>query len=298
MLEKKDHISVLIQEIVNAIQPSDGKTYVDATFGAGGYSESILNSANCKVIAIDCDDFVLSYADKLQAKFPERFKFFRSNFTDIDQVLENESIDKVDGVVFDLGVSSMQLDNKDRGFSFDGNADLDMRMDNRLEVSAYNIVNSWSEKELAEIIYYYGGERKSRVIAKNIINFRKKQKVKTTSDLIKAMGVKSRSYNDNIHFATRTFQALRIAVNAEMDNLQDALKKIPNLLNIGGVLSVVSFHSLEDKIVKDFYKKISKEEQEASFELINKKIITASLEELRSNNRSRSAKLRSIMRIK
>lgn len=291
-MEKPDHIPVLLDEVIDILNPTSNKIYVDATFGAGGYTKAILEKASCKVIGIDCDQNTKPYAENLKNNFPERFSYINDNFTEIDNILKKLNIPKIDGIVFDLGVSSMQLDNKDRGFSFSGDGPLDMRMDNSLSTTATNLINTLYEEELANLIYELGGERKSRIIAKNIVQFRQKEKIKTTSELVEAIGIKR--YSDKLHFATKTFQALRIAVNNELENIKLVLNKLSSLLAPGGIICTVSFHSLEDKIVKDFFKTLSSEE---NFEKINKKVITPLYKEIRKNPRARSSKLRALRRI-
>ena len=291
-MKHQHHTPVLLNEVIEALNPSSGKTYIDTTFGAGGYSKAILDKASCNVIGIDCDQITINYADKLKNTYQDKFTFINDNFINIDSVLNNLNISKIDGIVFDLGVSSMQLDNKDRGFSFNGDATLDMRMDNKISLTAKKLVNTLYQEELANLIYNFGGEKKSRLIAKNIINYRQKQKIESTSQLVQAIGLTK--YNDKIHFATRTFQALRISVNNELENLKNTLKKLPNFLKNGGIISVVTFHSLEDKIVKDFFKTMG---LQSNFERINKKVIIPKYAEIRSNPRARSAKLRSLRKI-
>jgi 16S rRNA (cytosine1402-N4)-methyltransferase len=170
-------------------------------------------------------------------------------------------------------------------------------MDNNLETTAVKLVNELYEKELADLIYKYGGERKSRSIAKNIIHFRQKEKILTTAQLVEAMSPNAKRYQDNIHFATRTFQALRIAVNDELEKLKLTLEKLPALIEVNGVICVVTFHSLEDKIVKEFFKKISTDSEYGNFERINKKVIIPTYKEVKANPRSRSAKLRGLRRV-
>ena len=291
-MKNQHHTPVLLNEVIEALNPSNEKIYIDATFGAGGYSKAILDKAPCKVIGLDCDQITIDYADKLKNTYQDKFTFINDNFINIDSVLNNLNISKVDGIVFDLGVSSMQLDNKDRGFSFNGDAPLDMRMDDKISLTAKKLVNTLYQEELANLIYNFGGEKKSRLIAKNIINYRQKQKIESTAQLVEAIGLTK--YTDKIHFATRTFQALRISVNNELENLENTLKKLPTFLKDGGTISVVTFHSLEDKIVKDFFKNMSLQN---NFERINKKVITPKYEEIRSNPRARSAKLRSLRKI-
>jgi 16S rRNA (cytosine1402-N4)-methyltransferase len=292
-----DHTPVLLQEVLGILEPKDNKIYVDATFGAGGYTKAILSKANCTVVGIDCDAHAEKYTKQIEEDYPGKFHFINDNFINIDAILKNMNIPCIDGIVFDLGVSSMQLDNKERGFSFSGDGPLDMRMDNSLDVTAAKLVNELYEEELADLIYQYGGERKSRSIAKNIVQFRQKEKILTTAKLVEAMNPNARNYKDNIHFATRTFQAIRIAVNNELENLKITLNKLPGLLMPEGTVSVVTFHSLEDKIVKDLFKEISVNHESGSFERINKKVIVPSYPEVRKNPRARSSKLRGLKRI-
>ena len=291
-MEKPDHIPVLLNEVIDILNPTSNKIYIDATFGAGGYTKAILEKASCKVIGTDCDQNTKPYAENLKNDFPDRFTYINANFTEIDNILKKLNVPKIDGIVFDLGVSSMQLDNRDRGFSFSGDGPLDMRMDNSLSTTATNLINTLYEEELANLIYELGGERKSRIIANNIVKFRQKEKIKSTSELVEAIGIKR--YSDKLHFATKTFQALRIAVNNELENIKLVLNKLPSLLAPGGIICTVSFHSLEDKIVKDFFKTLSSEE---NFEKINKKVITPLYKEIRNNPRARSSKLRALRRI-
>jgi len=285
------HTPVLVKEVIEMLNPTEGRTYIDATFGAGGYSRCILEKAKCKVIGIDCDKETELYSNKLKEKYQDRFTFVKENFKNIDLVLQELKIQKVDGLVFDLGVSSMQLDNRERGFSFLGDAPLDMRMDQENIINAKILLNKFSQKELADTIYHLSGERKSRIIAENITNYRRNQEIETTEQLVSAIGIKR--YNGKIHFATRTFQALRICVNNELENLKIVLDKIPNILNTGGIVTAVTFHSLEDKIVKNVFKKLSADKE---FLLVNKKVITPSYNEIKLNRRSRSAKLRVIQK--
>jgi 16S rRNA (cytosine1402-N4)-methyltransferase len=291
-MEKLDHIPVLLNEVIEVLNPTNDKIYVDATFGAGGYTKAILEKASCKVIGIDCDQSTEVYANNFKSTFEDRFNFINKNFQEIDIILNELNISKIDGIIFDLGVSSMQLDNRERGFSFSGDGPLDMRMDSSLPTSATHLINSLYEEELANLIYELGGERKSRIIAKNIVKFRQKDKIKSTSELVEAIGINR--YSDKLHFATKTFQALRIAVNNELENIELALNKLPPLLAPGGIICVVSFHSSEDRIVKKFFTDLSAKE---NFEKINKKVITPLYKEIRNNPRARSAKLRALRKI-
>lgn len=308
MQAKAPHIPVMIHEVLKYLAPKDGGIYVDATFGAGGYSKAILDHANCNVIGLDRDENVMPFVYDMSEKYSTRFRFIKSNFGALSEAIEGQ---KIDGVVFDIGVSSMQLDTKDRGFSFMHDAALDMRMDQKQSFKAYDIVNFYSEAELANIIYNYGGERKSRAIAKAIINYRHTAKIETTLQLAEIVKNAVKVYRDDINPATRTFQALRIVVNQELDELKKSLKGASGLLNKDGKIVVVAFHSLEDAITKAYFQELCGKRvhvnkyapenaghvaHENKFELLTKKAITPTRQEVLSNNRSRSAKLRAIRR--
>lgn len=299
MQEKQKHIPVMLKEVLENLKPSDNKIYVDATFGNGGYTKAILDSANCKVIAIDRDPNVLPRADELKKEYGSRFEFVAGRFGD----LQNLIIDKIDGIVFDIGVSSMQLDQSERGFSFSKEASLDMRMSCD-GISAADIVNDMEEKELADLIYKYGEEVKSRHIATRIIEKRKEKKIETTTQLADIIRSVVRKGKKDIDPATKTFQALRIAVNNELGELEEGLATAIKLLNKDGRLVVVTFHSLEDRIVKNFLREKSGNTPNGSRympEVIKKdevelsevsKAIKPSKEEESYNKRARSAKLR------
>lgn len=299
------HISVLLNEVVEYLNPEDGKVYVDCTFGAGGYTKAILDSANCKVIGIDRDENVLKYVDEVKAKYGDRFEFLQGRFGDIESLLKAHNVEKVDGIVMDLGVSSMQLDEGERGFSFMCEAPLDMRM-GKNQLSAYDVVNKMSEQELADIIYHYGEEVKARQIAKSIAAARSISDIKTTTelaDLVRSFYPK----RGKIDPATKTFQAIRIYVNRELDELKEALESSKNLLKRDGRLVVVSFHSLEDSIVKKFMRdesgypfvkvsKYKKDEVESKhcFSMLTKKAVKPTEAEIKYNPRSRSSRLRAV----
>lgn len=279
------HKTVLLKETIDGLNLSEKSVVVDCTFGGGGHSLEVLKRfPKAKVIALDQDKGVWSGNEK-------RISFHNENFRDLDKVLKDE---KVDGIIFDLGLSSDQLENSGRGFSFQRDEPLLMTMKmthSEEDLTAEEIVNTWEEKNLADIIYGYGEERFSRRIAKGIVEARKKIKIKTTTDLVKIISdsVPAAYRRGKIHFATRTFQALRIAVNDELRSLQTGLEKGFSVLRPGGRMSVITFHSLEDRIVKKFYKML---EKEGKVILINKKPILESKEELSKNPRARSAKLR------
>lgn len=299
---KAKHIPVMLNEVLQCLRPQKGEIYVDATFGNGGYSAAILETAPCKVIALDRDPNVIIRANELKNMYGPRFEFRKGKFGDFDDLVP----EKVNGVVFDIGVSSMQLDNADRGFSFAKEAELDMRMSCE-GTSAKDIVNSLGEKELADLIYNYGEERKSRQIAQKIAEYRRKKKIETTTELAEIIYQVIHRRAGETDPATRTFQALRIAVNDELGELQRGLKQAANKLLENGRLVVVDFHSLEDRIVKIFMKenggkkvKISKyapelTEDNSLFSEVSG-VIVPTAEECRNNPRARSAKLRFAVR--
>ena len=293
------HFPVMLNEVLAALQPEDGGVYVDATFGNGGYSEAILLQANCRVIALDRDATVLPRAEELKQQYGSRFEFRPGCFGDFDTLVPED----IDGAVFDIGVSSMQLDQADRGFSFTKDAPLDMRM-SQTGTTAADLVNTLPEEELAAILFNYGEEKKSRQIARKIVEARKIKPVTSTSELANIIyQVVKRSFNQTIDPATRSFQALRIAVNDELEELRKGLDKASRRLKKGGRLVVVDFHSLEDRIVKTFFKNNSDKAVHVSryrpqettgnalFGFASKAIVP-SAQEIGLNNRSRSAKLR------
>lgn len=299
---KAKHIPVMLKEVLQYLNPQNGETYVDATFGNGGYTKAILEATSCKVIALDRDPNVIVRANEFKNMYGDRFDFRSGKFGDfLDLVPE-----KINGAVFDIGVSSMQLDNADRGFSFSKQADLDMRMSCE-GTSAKDIVNSLSEKELADMIYNYGEERKSRQIAQKIVEYRRKKKIETTTELAEIIYTVIHRKAGEIDPATRTFQALRIAVNDELGELERGLAGATNRLLTKGRLVVVDFHSLEDRIVKNYMKenggrkvKISKyapelTEDNSLFCEVSKAIVPTA-DECQNNPRARSAKLRFAVR--
>jgi len=293
----------MLPEVLQNLKPNDGEVFVDATFGNGGYTEAILKNADCRVIAIDRDPTVLNRVDELKSLYGERFEFRSGCFGNIADLIT----EKVDGFVFDIGVSSMQLDQAERGFSFAKTAPLDMRMSCD-GISAADIVNKTPEKELADIIYKYGEERKSRQIAAKIVAFRQNKPIETTTELANIIYSVVHHTPNAIDPATRTFQALRIAVNKELEELQNGLNAAIDLLKTKGRIVVVSFHSLEDRIVKNFFKDKSGNNANVSRYLPQNtltnnailtnvsKAITASQNEIEVNPRSRSAKLRSAIK--
>lgn len=302
------HIPVLRDEMLAAIQPTHGEIYVDGTFGAGGYSKALLEAAQCTVYAIDRDPSVAGLAEKLAQDFPGRFFWLMGNFSDMVNLLASHGVMSVHGIVLDIGVSSMQIDTPDRGFSFRTNGPLDMRMSSSGQ-SAADLINTAEEDELADILYHYGEERRARAIARAIVKARATAPITQTLELAEI--IRRVVKGGVIDPATRSFQALRIKVNDELGELERALDAAQHLLTSGGRLVVVTFHSLEDRIVKKFFQSRSGETRGGSrhlpqageiplkaadslppFLLVQKKPITATDLEARSNPRSRSAKLR------
>lgn len=311
------HYPVMRDEVIAMAAPQEGEVFIDGTFGAGGYSRALLETANCRVFAIDRDPTVQATANQLAAEFPGRFQLLKGCFSEMDDIIRQQDIQKVDGVLLDIGVSSMQFDDAERGFSFQNDGPLSMRMSDE-GLSAEDVVNDFEEEELANLIYQYGEEKKSRRIAKAIVTAREQQRISRTVQLAhiieKAIGyqryIKGKK---QIHPATRTFQALRIFVNDELGELSCGLEAAERILTPGGRLCVVSFHSLEDRIIKNFFKERSGglsrgsrhmpdavsgqgDGDVASFKMIVRGAVKPSKEEISQNVRSRSAKLRGACR--
>ncbi len=299
------HIPVLRDAVIASLMPKSGGHYVDGTFGAGGYSEALLGAADCKVWGIDRDPDALAFGSALVARFPGRLTMIEGNFGDMDRLLGDRGVETVDGVALDLGVSSMQLDRPERGFSFRADGPLDMRMSHRGE-SAADLVNRLGETELADLIYELGEERFSRRIAGAIVRNRPFAR---TAELAETIRRVMPPKGDGIDPATRTFQALRMAVNDELGELSRGLTAAERLLAPGGRLAVVTFHSLEDRSVKTFLRRRAGKTSAGSrhlpaagparapsFRLITSKPLAADKEEIRTNPRARSAKLRAAER--
>ncbi len=287
------HTPVLLKEMLSLLAPRNGGVYVDATFGAGGYSKAILSSSDCEIYAIDRDETVIEFYNDLNAEHPNKVKLFISKFSNIKSLFDTRNIN---GIVFDLGVSSMQIDEGKRGFSFMHDGPLDMRMDKFSYVNASTFINKLHEEEIADIIYNYSGERYSRRIARAIVNVRRKKHIETTFELAEIIRSVVFRGKGKIDSATRTFQAIRIWVNDELNELEKGIRAASELLDKGGRLVIISFHSLEDRIVKKFFKDLCVIHPK-KFSLLNKKVVQASEEEIKENPRSRSAKLRAIERI-
>lgn len=252
MMAQEKHIPVMLAEVLQALAPKDNGVYVDATFGNGGYTKAILQATDCKVIALDRDPNAQARAAEFQKLFGKRFCFIQGCFGNLSSLVR----EKVDGVVFDVGVSSMQLDEPERGFSFSKEGPLDMRMSQR-GTTAADIVNTYDEADLANLIYQYGEEKKSRQIARRIVEVRAQKPLQTTTELSQIIEKVIHPKVGQIHPATRTFQALRIAVNDELGELENGLSAALSILKDGGCLLVVDFHSLEDRLVKNFFRKQS-----------------------------------------
>lgn len=306
------HISVLLEEAVNSLNLNEDSIIVDATLGYGGHSSKILERIKRgHLFAFDQDSEVIPYSTNRLNAIGTNFTIIKSNFVNMKKELLNLGITKVDGVLFDLGVSSPQLDNSDRGFSYHNDAKLDMRMDRENSFSAYDVVNNYDISKLTEIFNKYGESKFSRNIAKKIVEYRKNKNIETTLELVEIIKTAvPMKFRVDKHPARQIFQAIRIEVNHELDVIEPALEDALSLLNVGGRVSVITFHSLEDKIVKKYFKRKCEidskvkglpnipEEYLPDFKLVISKAITPSDAELKNNNRARSAKLRVIERIK
>jgi 16S rRNA (cytosine1402-N4)-methyltransferase len=292
------HETVLLKETVDGLNLKPGDTVFDGTLGGGGHSEYVAQTFGqaVKIIAVDRDADALKRAEERLKKADANYSLTLSDYRNIDKVLAEQKVEKVQGIILDLGLSSNQLDESGRGFSFKNDEPLFMTfatLADKPVVTAETVVNQWSEKTLADIIYAYGDERYAKRIAKKIVEAREEKEIKTTNDLVEiiSQAVPAAYKRGKIHFATKTFQALRIAVNDELGALKEGLEKGFDSLSKGGRMSVISFHSGEDRIVKNFFRDLYKEKKVI---LINKKPIIAGAEEIKKNSRSRSAKLRII----
>lgn len=303
------HLPVMLPEVLAALGPMDGETYLDGTFGAGGYSRAILDAADCALFGVDRDPEAIARAAPLRAAYPGRFSLLTGNFGDMETLLANVGVTRLDGVVLDLGVSSPQIDTPERGFSFRFDGPLDMRM-SLAGPSAADVVNEWPEEDLARIIKEYGEERHARRIARRIVQARADALIETTSRLAEIVRACVPKAKDKIDPATRTFQALRIQVNDELGELDRALSAAERLLNPGGRLVVVAFHSLEDRRVKAFLKTRAGRDGQGSrhappssappptpsFNLVRAGTEKPSDAESSINPRARSARLRAAIR--
>lgn len=302
------HYSVMLNECITNLNIKSDGIYVDGTLGLGGHSSEILKHLTTgHLYAFDEDEMAIDYAKERLSKINNNFTLIKSNFANMTEELKKYGIEKVDGILFDFGVSSPQIDNPDRGFSFMHDGALDMRMDRSTKVTAADIVNTYSEAKLTEIFYKYGEEKKSKFIAQYIV---KNRPITTTLELVDVINdaVGNKYFNLN-HPERRIFQALRIEVNQELKVIETVLPQVIDLLKPEGRCAIITFHSLEDRIVKQYFKTQSEvnelvkglpeipEEYKPKIKLITKKPLTASKEELQENSRSKSAKLRVIERI-
>ena len=304
------HIPVLYYETLDNLVINPDGIYIDCTLGGGSHSEGILERLSDKglLISIDQDTNAIEYSKKRLEKFDSKWKVFKGNFENIDTIAYMAGVDKVDGILMDIGVSSKQLDDPKRGFSYRYDVKLDMRMNTEQKISAYDVVNTYSEEQLSKIIFEYGEERHARKIAKLIVEERKSSPIKKTSDLIALI---KRAYPERAskHPAKKTFQAIRIEVNRELEVLENAMSKAVELLEVGGRLAIITFHSLEDRIVKNKFKDLATACKcpkdipicvcggVKKFEIITKKPIIPIDDELKNNNRAHSSKLRILERI-
>lgn len=306
------HISVLLNESIDGLNLKEDGIYVDCTLGYAGHSSEILKRVRRGYLfAIDQDNDAIKYSQEKLSKIGDNFTIIKSNFSRLKEELSLRNVDFVDGFLFDLGVSSVQLDEAERGFSYHNDAKLDMRMNQDDTFSAYDVVNTYSEEKLADIFYKYGEEKYSRSIAKNIVKERQNKNIETTLELVDIISrsVPMKAKRDK-HPARKVFQAIRIEVNHELDILEGSLTDALSMLNVGGRIAVITFHSLEDRIVKNVFKKYTEVDDKVrgmpnipleylpDFKLVNRQAIVPTDEELENNNRSRSSKLRIIERIK
>ena len=301
------HFPVMLNEVIKISSPFFKNKIIDCTFGGGGYSKALLKFSKTNVLAIDRDKKVLAEVKKIEKKYPRRFKFHQLKFSQLETI----SIDNVDVVIFDLGLSSIQLNDFDRGFSFKSNKKLNMTMGIN-EISALEVINNLSEINLKLVIKILGDEKEASKIAKNIVKYRNTKKIKNTNELVEIIEKsKKKNYSNKINPCTKTFQALRIFVNKEITELINGIINATKKLKPGGKILVISFHSIEDRIVKYFFTNFSKNSSRSSrympetqvvdtalFEQYKNKILRPSNREIVQNNRSRSAKLRFAIRSK
>lgn len=306
------HFSVLLKESIAALNLKEDSIIVDCTLGYGGHSSYILQRIKKGFLfAFDQDSEAIRHSTNRLSAIGTNFTIIKSNFVNLKSELEKQGITEVDGILFDLGVSSPQLDDASRGFSFHEDAKLDMRMDKDNQLSAYEVVNTYSKEKLADIFYKYGEDKFSRNIAKKIVEYREQKPIETTLELVEIIkSAVPMKFRKEKHPARQIFQAIRIEVNHELDVLEPALEQALSLIKVGGRVAVITFHSLEDRTVKRIFKEKCKiddkvkglpnipDEYLPDFKLVVNKAILPSEEELEQNNRSRSAKLRVIERIK
>ena len=302
------HVPVLLSDF-SSLLPKISGIWIDGTFGLGGYSKHLLQAGADKLVAIDLDPDVISYAGDIKKVWPEKFKVFNANFCEMTELAEGLGIKEISGIIFDVGISSMQIDSSIRGFSLKNDGPLDMRMSKK-GPSAKDFINEADEILISEVLYKYGEERYAKAIAKRIVAIRKKYTIDTTFQLVEIIeNVLGINPKQRIHPATKSFQAIRVAINNELQNLILGLKSANRLLKIGGYLSVITFHSLEDRIVKRFFNLKTKNDNfidevkciggnsKPLFQKINKKPVIANEKEIAENPRARSAKLRIVEKV-
>ncbi|MCK8607282.1 16S rRNA (cytosine(1402)-N(4))-methyltransferase RsmH [Apilactobacillus ozensis] len=310
-----DHTTVLLKEAINQLDVKENGKYVDCTLGGGGHSQEILKQlSNGHLYSFDQDDTAIKYNQKHLEKFikNDMVTFVHDNFRSLSKALNTLNVTKVDGIIYDLGVSSPQFDDGERGFSYRYDARLDMRMDRRQGLDAWTVVNQWPYEKLVKIFFRYGEEKFAKPIARKIEKIRSSKAIDTTEELVEIIksSIPAAARRHGGHPAKKVFQALRIAVNDELGALEDSLEQALDLLDVGGRISVITFQSLEDRLVKNIFKEkstikdlphnlpIIPPEMQPHFKLVNRKPILPSSDELENNHRAHSAKLRVIEKIK
>lgn len=306
------HVPVMLEEVIAGLNIRSDCIYVDCTLGGAGHAAEILKRLTTGFLyCFEQDEYAIARADAVLKNISDRYLIFHDNFVNLKSRLRAENVSKVDGILYDLGVSSFQLDIGERGFSYNQDAKLDMRMDASQSLSAYDVVNSWSYEDLKKIFYQYGEERFAPRVAKKIVLEREKKPITTTLELAEIIkeAIPAFARRKGGHPARKVFQALRIAVNRELEVFEESLTDALSLLNEGGRIAVLTFHSLEDRICKRIFKSkteietprglpVRAEEMQTEFRLVNKKPLTPSAEEVEKNHRAKSAKLRIIEKIK
>lgn len=307
------HVPIMVREVLSLLAPERGGVFVDGTLGGGGHAEAVLNALpeDGRLFGIDRDDEALAAAGARLAPFGGRFTAIKGNFFDMKPLLAAKGVERVDGILLDLGVSSHQLDKAERGFSYKAEAPLDMRMDQTAPLDAYTVVNTWPKDELVHIFYEYGEERFSQRIAERIVSERQRHAIETTTELAALVkdAIPAKFRNEPQHPARRVFQAIRIAVNGELDGLSDAIDSAASLLNPGGRLAILTFHSLEDRIVKNAFRRMENPctcpksapvcicGKKPTARVLTRHPLTADEIEQTENTRSTCAKLRAIEKL-
>lgn len=291
------HVPVMLNKVVEYMHPEDGAVYLDATAGEGGHTRAILEASSPSgyIVCADADEQALRTVESNLKNFGNRIKLIRANYKDIKEIAQQAGLKGFDGIIADLGFNTSQITDSRRGFSFNNDGPLDMRYDTSRGVTAYDVVNTFKSGKLEDIIKDYGEERRYKSIVKAIIKARSESRIEGTAALAQVIAHAVKGYS-RIHPATRTFQAIRIFVNNEIENLKEFLGIVKDFINIGGVLIIISFHSLEDRIVKNAFRQLSALPV-PSFHILTRKPVTPDADELRMNRRARSAKLRAIQRI-